>query len=44
MFTKKGGDGLDGVTVLESLGEWMLVQRDACLDLVVLEGSLKEHL
>ena len=44
LFTKNGGDGLDGVTVPESLGEWMLVQRYARLDLVVLEGSLKEHL
>ena len=27
LFTKNGGDGLDGVTVLELLGEGVLSQR-----------------
>ena len=43
MFTKNGGDGLDGITVLEFLGEWVLGQRYASLPLVVVQGNVKEH-
>ena len=41
---KNGGNGLDGVAVLEPIGEWMLRQFYARLLFVVLQGGLKKHL
>jgi hypothetical protein len=43
LFTENGGNGLDGVTILEALGEGMFGQFYASLLLVVLQSSLKEH-
>jgi hypothetical protein len=43
LFMKKIGNGLDGATILELLGEWVFGQCYASLFLVVLQGSLKEH-
>jgi hypothetical protein len=43
LFTKNGGNGLDGVTILEALGERMFGQFYARLLLVVLQSGLKEH-
>lgn len=44
LFTKNGGDGLDGITILELLGKWMIAQYYARLPFVALQGSLEEHL
>ena len=44
MITKNGGNGLDGVTVLELLGEWMLGQCYARLLFVILQSNLKDYL
>ena len=44
LISKNGGDGLDGITVLELLGEWVLGQWYARLVLVVLQSNLKEYL
>jgi hypothetical protein len=44
LFLKNGGNGLDRVTILELLGEWMSGQYYARLFLVVLYGSLEEDL
>jgi len=44
LFTKDGGDGLDRVTTLELLGEWMIGQCLACLIFIVSKGSLEEGL
>jgi hypothetical protein len=43
LFTKNRGNGLDGVTILEALGERMFGQLYASLLLVVLQSGLKEH-
>ena len=42
MFTKNGSNGLDRVTTLEFLGEWMIGQCFARLLFIVSKGSLKE--
>jgi hypothetical protein len=44
LFTKNGGNGLDRVTTLEFLGEWMIGQCLARLLFIVSKGSLKELL
>ena len=44
MFTKNDGNGLDRVTILELLGEWMIGQVLARLLFIVTKGSLKEWL
>jgi hypothetical protein len=41
---KNGGDGLDGVTTLELLGERVFGQCYARLLIVFLQGSLEQHL
>ena len=43
LFTNDGGNRLDGVTILEVLGERMFGQFYARLLLVVLQGDLKEY-
>ena len=43
MFLKDGGNGLDGVMILEALGKRMFGQFYARLLLVVLQSGLKEH-
>ena len=43
LFTKNDGNRLDGVTILEALGERMFGQFYARLLLVVLQSGLKEH-
>jgi hypothetical protein len=40
---KNGGNGLDGVTILEALSERVFGQFYARLLLVVLQSGLKEH-
>ena len=44
LFTKDSGNRFDRITTLELLGEWMFDQYYARLLLVVLQGSLEEHL
>jgi hypothetical protein len=41
---ENGGNGLDGVTLLEVLGEWMFGQCYARLAFIVLQGSLEKDL
>jgi hypothetical protein len=43
LFTKNGGNGLDGVTILEALGERMFGQFYARLLFVFAQSGLKEH-
>ena len=44
LLIKNGGNGLDRVTILELLGEWMSGQYYAGLFFVVLYSSLEEEL
>ncbi len=44
MFTKNGSNGIDRVTTLELLDEWMIGQCLARLLFIVSKGSLKELL
>jgi hypothetical protein len=44
LFTKNGGNRLDGVIILKALGERMFGQFYARLLLVVLQSGLKEHM
>ena len=44
LFMENSGNGLDGVTILKSVGEWMLSQCYARFLFVVLQGSLKKDL
>jgi hypothetical protein len=43
LLTKNDSNGLDGVIILEALGERMFGQFYARLLLVVLQSGLKEH-
>ena len=43
LLTKNVGNGLDGVTILEALGERVSGQIYARLLLVVLQSGLEEH-
>jgi hypothetical protein len=40
LFMKHGGNGLNGITLLEALGEWVFGQCYARLSFIVLQGSL----
>ena len=42
LFTKKGSNGFDGVTIIEAPGERMFDQFYARLPVVVLQSGLKE--
>jgi hypothetical protein len=42
LLLEKGSDGLDGLAILELLGEWVFGQGNAGLPFIVVQGLLEE--